>query len=90
MHASRGLNCIDWRELTHYYLGAAIVTVPIDAPEGVLGALTGAATSEKCEKELVLELQALAEHLARSLTFCKCKSDLQVRLAGEVRSGFCL
>lgn len=57
-----------------------IVTVPIDAPEGVLGALTGVMHAERPEHELVSELQSLAEHLAHSLTFCKCKSDLQVRL----------
>ena len=37
--------------------------------------------AERPEHELVSELQSLAEHLAHSLTFCKCKSDLQVHIA---------
>ena len=68
-------------QLKRYYHDCNIVTVPIDAPEGVLGALTGVAGPEKPEKKLVSELQSLAQHLARSLTFCKCKSDLQVLAA---------
>ena len=55
------------------------MTVPIEAPEGVLGALTGAAGPEKPEQDLTVEMQALAKGLAHSLTFCKCKSDLQVQ-----------
>ena len=55
------------------------MTVPIEAPEGVLGALTGAAGPEKSEQDLTSEMQALSKCLAHSLTFCKCKSDLQVR-----------
>ena len=54
------------------------MTVPIEAPEGVLGALTGAAGPEKPEQDLTSEMQALSKSLAHSLTFCKCKSDLQV------------
>lgn len=77
----RGMTCLDWTELKQRYCNASIITVPIDAPEGVLGALTGAAGPEKPEKELVLELQTLAQQLAHSLTFCKCKNDLQVCLA---------
>jgi hypothetical protein len=77
----RGMTCLDWTELKQRYRNATIITVPIDAPEGVLGALTGAAGPEKPEEELVLELQTLAQQLAHSLTFCKCKNDLQVCLA---------
>lgn len=76
----RGMTCLDWTELKQRYRNATIITVPIDAPEGVLGALTGAAGPEKPEEELVLELQTLAQQLAHSLTFCKCKKDLQVCL----------
>ena len=79
--ASRGLGFLDWHELYVYYSDVTIVTVPIDAPEGVLGALTGVMHAERPEAGLVSELQSLAEHLAHSLTFCKCKSDLQARLA---------
>ena len=67
------------RDLKHRYPNSKIVTVPIEASEGVLGALTGAAGPEKPDQDLTIEMQALAKGLAHSLTFCKCKSDLQVR-----------
>ncbi len=75
----RGFACLDWTDLKHHYRNCNIVTVPIEAPEGVLGALTGAAGPEKPEQDLTSEMQALSKSLAHSLTFCKCKSDLQVR-----------
>ena len=76
--ARSGHICLDWTQLKHQHSDATIVTVPIEAPEGVLGALTGAAGPDKPEQALVSEMQALAQSLAHSLTFCKCKSDLQV------------
>ena len=77
--AYRGFTCLDWTEIKHRYPNSKIVTVPIEASEGVLGALTGAAGPEKPDQDLTIEMQALAKGLAHSLTFCKCKSDLQVR-----------
>lgn len=79
--SSRGLDLLDWHELYSHYSNVTIATVPIDAPEGVLGALTGVMHAEEPEHALVSGLQSLAEHLAHSLTFCKCKSDLQVHIA---------
>ncbi len=74
------MTCLDWTELKLRYCNVNITTVPIEAPEGVLGALTGAAGPKKPEEELVLGLQTLAQQLAHGLTFCKCKNDLQVCL----------
>lgn len=85
--AHRGFTCLDWTDLKHHYRKCNIVTVPIEAPEGVLGALTGAAGPEKTEQDLTSEMQALSKSLAHSLTFCKCKSDLQVTyLATDLHS----
>lgn len=77
----REVTCLDWTDLKHHYKNPNIVTMPIEAPEGVLGALTVAAGPEKSEQDLITEMQALSKSLAHSLTFCKCKSDLQVNFS---------
>jgi len=55
------------------------VTLPLEAPEGVLGAVTVAASGEIMVSKLLGQLKAVAAHLALCLTYVKCKNDFEVR-----------
>lgn len=54
------------------------VTMPLETPDGVLGAMTAATCGRAISLQLLDFLQALAPQLAQCLAHIKCQLDLQV------------
>ena len=63
-------------------------TLPLEAPEGVLGALTVALRLHAPPRQLLERLAGLATQLAQSFTHVKCRQDYTVRACHAPMWGF--
>lgn len=69
----------DWSDMTCMGGGpVAWVTLPLEAPEGLLGALTVALRAHALPAPLLERLSGVAAQLAQSLTHFKCRQDYMV------------
>ncbi|BDA40721.1 hypothetical protein COCOBI_01-3740 [Coccomyxa sp. Obi] len=80
-HPDRCHAFVDWESLEQEQDGGDCVTLPLEAPEGMLGAVTVLVSGRALASELLAQLTALAAHLALCLTHVKCKHDLEMALS---------
>ena len=73
---------MDWSDLMQLsgQPGTTWVTLPLEAPEGLLGAATVAVSVHTPRKGLMQRLHTAALLLAQALTHAKCKHDYWVRV----------
>ncbi len=71
---------VDWEGLKQKQDVENCVTLPLEAPEGMLGAVTVLVSGCTLASELLAQLTGLAAHLALCLTHVKCRHDLEVLL----------
>jgi hypothetical protein len=69
---------VDWESLQHGCGPYFFATLPLEAPEGILGAVTVATFCRPLSEHLFEFLRVLTPQLAQCLAFAKCKLDVQV------------
>jgi hypothetical protein len=80
-NSTRAASFVDWSDLMQLSgrAGVTWVTLPLEAPEGLLGAATVAVRVHAPRRGLMQRLHAAALLLAQALTHTKCKHDYSVR-----------
>ncbi|CAL8466970.1 g6506 [Coccomyxa elongata] len=80
-HPDRCHAFVDWESLKQKQDVGNCVTLPLEAPEGMLGAVTVLVSGCTLASELLAQLTGLAAHLALCLTHVKCRHDLEMALS---------